>query len=63
MTSLRQTVAGQMVRIHEISPELAEYHVRQMTPFEVKQRFLFYVRSGLAKTDRSSRKESCCRQS
>lgn len=45
MNSLRQTVAEQMVRIHRISPELAAYHVRQMAPKEVKERFLFYVRS------------------
>jgi len=43
--AMRQTVAEQMVRIHRISPELAAYHVRQMAPKEVKERFWFYVYS------------------
>jgi len=41
--NLRDRVAQLMVQRHEISPELAAYHVAQMTPREVKQRFLFYV--------------------
>jgi hypothetical protein len=49
MNSLRATVAEQMVRIHRITPELAEYHVCKMEPKEVKRRFLYYVESGLAK--------------
>jgi hypothetical protein len=43
---LRQTVSELMVRIHQISPELAAYHVREMAPSEVKRRFLMYVRPG-----------------
>ena len=48
MKSLRQVVSEQMVRVHRIGPELADYHVRQMEPAEVKRRFLFYVRSRIA---------------
>jgi hypothetical protein len=48
MKNLRQVVSELMVRIHRISPELADLHVREMEPSEVKWRFLFYVRSGLA---------------
>lgn len=44
MKTLRQTVSECMVRIHRIPPELADYHVRQMMPGEVKRRFLMYVR-------------------
>lgn len=43
MKTLRETVSECMVRIHGISPELAEYHVRQMMPSEVKRRFLMYI--------------------
>jgi hypothetical protein len=43
MRTLRQTVRELMVRVHRISPELAAYHIRQMTPSEVKRRFLMYV--------------------
>lgn len=51
MKTLRQTVSECMVRIHGISPELADYHVRQMTPLEVKGRFLMYI--GLAEAELS----------
>jgi hypothetical protein len=44
----RQRVRELMVRVHRISPELAAYHVRAMTPSEVKQRFLMYMRPRLA---------------
>jgi hypothetical protein len=47
--TLRQTLAEIIVRVHLIPPDLADYHVRRMTPREVKQRFLFYVRAGLSK--------------
>lgn len=43
MKTLRQTVSECMVRIHGIPPELADYHVRQMMPREVKRRFLIYI--------------------
>ena len=49
MRTLRQTLAEIIVRVHLIPPDLADYHVRRMTPREVKQRFLFYVRAGLSK--------------
>ena len=42
---LRQRVCDLMVRVHRIAPELAAYHVREMTPSEVKQRFLMYARA------------------
>jgi hypothetical protein len=41
---LRDRVRELMVRVHRISPELAAHHVREMTPSEVKRRFLMYVR-------------------
>jgi len=50
MKTLRQTVSEIMVRVHLVPPELADRWVREMTPHEVKRRFLYYVRSGLAKT-------------
>lgn len=40
---LRDRVRELMVRVHRISPELAASHVRQMSPSEVKRRFLMYV--------------------
>lgn len=40
---LRDRVRELMVAVHRISPELAAYHVRQMSPGEVKRRFLMYV--------------------
>jgi len=46
--NLRQVVSELMVRVHRISPELADYHVRKMGPSEVKQRFLYYVRLRIA---------------
>ncbi len=46
MTTLRSAVARQMVRFHEIPPELAEYHVSHMDPGEVRWRFLNYWRRG-----------------
>jgi hypothetical protein len=39
-----------MVRVHRIPPELADRHVREMEPGEVKRRFLFYVREGLSRS-------------
>ena len=44
MADLRSAVARQMVRFHEIPPELAEYHVSHMDPAEVKETFLSYWR-------------------
>jgi hypothetical protein len=43
--TLRSTVSELMVRVHRISSELAASHAREMTPLEVKQRFLMYVRN------------------
>jgi hypothetical protein len=54
MKVLREIVAEQMVEIHQISPELAAYHVRQMPPNEVKQRFLTYIRPRLAGAELSA---------
>ena len=44
--TLRSAVARQMVRFHDIPPELAEYHVSHMDPAEVRWRFLNYWRRG-----------------
>jgi len=33
--TLRQTLAEIIVRVHLIPPDLADYHVRRMTPREV----------------------------
>jgi hypothetical protein len=49
MKFLRETVSELMVRIHLITPELADYHVRRMTPSQVRQKFLTYVRLGLTR--------------
>jgi hypothetical protein len=51
--TLRSRVSDLMVRIHQIPPELADYHVRGMEPGEVKRRFLFYVRTGLSRAELS----------
>lgn len=45
---LRDRVRELMVRVHRIPPELAACHVREMTPLEVKQRFLMYVRNRIS---------------
>lgn len=45
---LRQRVCDLMTRVHGISPELAAYHVGEMSPSEVRQRFLMYVRDRIA---------------
>lgn len=46
---LRQRVTEMMVRVHLIPPDLAEYHVQQMPPSEIRERFLMYVKYGLAR--------------
>ena len=46
---LRQRVSEMMVRVHLIPPDLAEYHVRQMPPSEIRERFKMYVKFGLAR--------------
>jgi hypothetical protein len=47
---LRDRVRELMVGVHGISPELAAAHVREMSPSEVKRRFLMYVRPRISGT-------------
>jgi hypothetical protein len=51
---LRQRVCDLMIRVHRISPELAAYHVREMPPGEVRQRFLMYVRDRIGGAELSA---------
>jgi hypothetical protein len=44
--TLRSTVRELMVRVHRISPELADYHVCGMDDAEVERRFRLYVDVG-----------------
>ncbi len=37
--NLRQTLADLMVEVNRISPELADYHLAQMTDREVREQF------------------------
>jgi hypothetical protein len=43
MRTLRQVVSEQMVRVHQVRPELVEEWVRKMDAAEVKRRFKFYT--------------------
>jgi hypothetical protein len=57
MTSLRQHVSDLMVCRHLISPELADYHVRQMDDAEVKRRYLALYLEMVAEFDERSTEE------
>jgi hypothetical protein len=46
--SLRGAVVFEMMRWHEISFELAEYHVSRMDEAEIRQRVRHYIKLGAA---------------
>jgi hypothetical protein len=46
--TLRQRVCDLMVRVHRISPELAAYHVREMSAADLAWRVQMYGRLGFA---------------
>jgi hypothetical protein len=43
--TLRNRVRDLLIDIHKISAEVADYHVRRMTPAEVKEQFLIHARN------------------
>jgi len=47
--SLRERVSEAMVRVHLIPSELADYHVSEMAPDELRRRHRMYAKFGLAK--------------
>ena len=44
MKTLSEFVAAMMVTVHDISPELAAYYVKDMSPVELRRRFRMYIR-------------------
>jgi hypothetical protein len=46
--NLRPTLSALMVRLHRITPQLADYHLAQMSDPEVEEHFEMYRRNGLA---------------
>lgn len=48
MTGLRQKISELMVAIHRITPELAEYHIADMSEDDLQFRLRMYTRLGLA---------------
>jgi len=48
LSSLRKVIADCMVRVHQIPPDLAEYHVSLMDEEEVLRRFKLYAEMELS---------------
>ena len=46
MKTLRQQICELMVRVHRITPELAEYHVSGMSSSDLEFRLQMYARLG-----------------
>jgi len=49
--SLRARVAALMVRVHDISPDLASYHVANLDDDELDELWRMYVRHGLTEPE------------